>query len=146
MTHNGEINLAQLLANLQPELEPTSYVFCTLSDDQFQALTIEARGTFREQEGVTVILTQSQAQESSLAFQDSFACITLKVHSSLQAVGLIAAVTTRLAEAGISVNPVAGYYHDHLFVPWDRRGEAMALLLELQKPASQQGPNSHPRL
>jgi hypothetical protein len=143
---SGETNLDKMLDNLQPELEPAPYVFCTLSEGQFQALSIDPRGTFQEQEGVTVILTQAQAEENNLAFQGSFACITLSVHSSLQAVGLIAAVATRLADAGISVNPVAGYYHDHLFVPWDRRGEAMALLLALQKPTDPQDSNSHPRL
>lgn len=143
---SGETDLAKMLANLQPELEPTPYVFCTLPDDQFHALSLETRGMFRELEGVTVIVAQPQAQEHSLAFEGSFACITLRVHSSLQAVGLIAAVAARLAEAGISLNPVAGYYHDHLFVPWDRRGEAMALLLELQRPTYRHDANSHPRL
>jgi len=146
MSHHGETNLEQLLANLQPELEQTAYVFCALTAEQFHALAIEPRGTFREQEGVTVILTKPEAEDQNLAYQDSFACITLNVHSSLQAVGLIAEVANRLANAGISVNPVAGYYHDHLFVPWDRRGEAMALLLEIQKPTNQHGTNSHPRL
>ena len=54
--------------------------------------------------------------------------ITLNVHSSLDAVGFLAAITTRLATAGMGVNPVSGYFHDHLFVPADRADEAMAIL------------------
>jgi YidC/Oxa1 family membrane protein insertase len=43
-------------------------------------------------------------------------------------VGFLAPIMTRLAEAGISVNPVSAFYHDHLFVPWDKRNEAMEIL------------------
>ena len=146
MDPSGETNLDRLLSNLKPELELSPYIFCTVSESQWHDLKIEPRGTFQEQEGFTLILTQSQADEAGLDYQGHWACITLTVHSSLEAVGLIAAVSTRLAEAGISTNPVAGYYHDHLFVPWDRRGEAMALLLELQKPADNTASDKHPRL
>lgn len=142
----GETNLERMLANLKPELAASPFVFCSLSDREYRAIELEPQGIFREQEGVTLILTQAQADDQGLPYEGIFACITLRVHSSLQAVGLMAAVSTRLAEAGISVNPVAGFYHDHLFVPWERRGEAMALLLKLQNSSPQGGSNSHPRL
>ncbi|MGC8878761.1 MAG: ACT domain-containing protein [Anaerolineae bacterium] len=38
----------------------------------------------------------------------------MTVHSSLSAVGSLAETTGTLARAGISVNPVTAYYHDHL--------------------------------
>ena len=57
-----------------------------------------------------------------------WARIFLGVHSSLEAVGLTAVLSSRLAEAGISANVVAGLFHDHLFVPWDRREEAIDCL------------------
>ena len=53
--------------------------------------------------------------------------ITLNIHSSLEAVGFLAAITARLAAAGMGVNPVAGYFHDHLFVPAERAEDAMAI-------------------
>jgi len=48
--------------------------------------------------------------------------------SSLDAVGFLAAITSRLAEAGISVNAVWGYQHDHLFVPDQKATEVLNLL------------------
>ena len=43
--------------------------------------------------------------------------ITVMVHSALDAVGFLATITTRLAAAGIGVNLVSAFFHDHLFVP-----------------------------
>lgn len=60
------------------------------------------------------------------------AWITLTVHSDLQAVGLTAAVATSLADAGISCNVVAAAHHDHLFVPVESAGLAIAVLQALQ--------------
>ena len=84
---------------------------------------------FREKEGWTVIIAESVAKEIQLKYE--FVCrkITLNVHSSLDAVGFIAAVASRLTErASCGVNPVSGYYHDHLFVPVDRVDDAMKVL------------------
>lgn len=81
-----------------------------------------------EQEGTTLILTAEAAERAGLAA--TFPCrrITLTVHSALEAVGLMAAVATALADAGIGCNPVAGYHHDHLFVPAGRANDAMRAL------------------
>nr|WP_255536405.1 ACT domain-containing protein [Pacificimonas pallii] len=57
--------------------------------------------------------------------------ITLNVHSSLAAVGFLARITTALAKAGIGVNPVSGFHHDHLFVPDGRERDAMAVLAQV---------------
>ena len=61
--------------------------------------------------------------------------ITLTVHSSLEAIGFLAAITGRLAEAGISVNAVSAFYHDHLFVPEHRAEEALHHLQNVSKQA-----------
>jgi hypothetical protein len=49
--------------------------------------------------------------------------------SSLEAVGFLAAVTTKLASAGI--NPVSAFFHDHLFLSIDHIDKAKSLLEEL---------------
>ena len=73
----------------------------------------------REEEGLAAIRPDPAGE---------WARISLGVHSSLDAVGLTAALSTRLAKAGIGANMIAGLRHDHLFVPWERREEALDLL------------------
>ena len=128
---NGETDLKTLLATMHPFLHPSPYVFCSVSQDTYEGLLFDPLGTFREPEGITIIVTQQQAIDSGLPFDTTWACITLTVHSSLSAVGFLAAVTGRLAQAGISVNPVSACYHDHLFVPWESRWQAMDELRRL---------------
>ncbi|MBC7228393.1 MAG: ACT domain-containing protein [Thermoflexales bacterium] len=130
---NGETDLKTLLAAMQPVLHELPYVFCSVSRDIYDKLPFEPLGTFREQEGVTIIVTQQQASDNGFPFDMTWACITLQVHSSLSAVGFLAVITSRLAKAGISVNPVSAYYHDHLFVPWESRWQVMDILKELSR-------------
>ena len=56
------------------------------------------------------------------------AWLTLEVHSSLESVGLTAAVSARLAARGIACNVIAGYHHDHLLVPVARADDAIEAL------------------
>jgi len=124
----GETDLAALLRAMEPRLHDVPYVFAVVNAGEFARLPFTPRGTFREDEGITIIAAQSDADAAGLSYDGQWACITLTVHSSLSAVGFIAALSARLASAGLSVNPVSAYYHDHLFVPWERRDEAMAAL------------------
>ena len=127
----GETELGKLLAGMMPELQPGEFVFCTVPPERVAGLPAEPVGWFREAEGVAVILPRGDAESAGLA--GAFPCrmITLGVHSSLDAVGFLAAVLARLAAAGISVNPVAGYHHDHLFVPTASAEAALEVLRAL---------------
>ena len=89
-------------------------------------------GMFQEKEGITVILPREQADGLSLPYSLACAWITLTVHSSLEAVGLTAAISQALAEANISCNVVAAYYHDHLFIPIADADRAMEVQLALR--------------
>jgi hypothetical protein len=125
----GEKDLRVLLASMAPSLDAENFVFCTADDLQIVLkLGILPKGMFAEKEGTTLILTKSEAQQASLSFSGEYRCITLNVHSSLEAVGLTAAVSTALAQANISANVVAAYYHDHIFVPSNKALIAMSTL------------------
>jgi hypothetical protein len=124
----GLSELVELLRSMRPALIGQPFVFASIPRQALATLAFIPLGTFCESEGVTVIATQTQAWSAGWPAEDSWACITLMVHSSLHAVGFLAAVAAALAREGISVNPVSAYYHDHLFVPWDERMRAMETL------------------
>ncbi|WP_331371698.1 ACT domain-containing protein [Sinorhizobium chiapasense] len=114
---SGETDLARLLAEMTPILQEGEYVYCTVQGDAAPWLALEPIGTFREAEGLTLILERSRADTAGLSYGPVLRLITLGVHSALEAVGLTAAVSGALTRAGISANIVAAYYHDHIFVP-----------------------------
>ena len=119
-------HLPTLLAGLDPQLRPGVYVFCAV--DPGTVLDVEPVASMAEDEGRTVVLPEADAGRLGLVTAFRCAWITLRVASSLDAVGLLARVTSALAAHGISVNPVAGFHHDHLFVPHDRADDALAVL------------------
>ncbi|MEL6247973.1 MAG: ACT domain-containing protein [Cyanobacteria bacterium J06648_16] len=125
----GETDLQQLLAAMTPVLQPGIYVFCTVPAGAIPT-QVDPVCQFREAEGTTLIVRQEQAELAGLAYTYPARMITLTVQSSLAAVGFLAAITTRLAAEGISVNPVSAYYHDHLFVPVAQAEQALAVLVD----------------
>ncbi|WP_434051596.1 MAG: ACT domain-containing protein [Roseibium sp.] len=128
----GETDLNTLITQMRPMLDPEPYVFCTFANRTFQDLVdYDAIGLFAETEGTTAILPVERARELGLADAEWFRRITLTVHSSLEAVGLTAAIAEALTKEGISANVVAAYFHDHVFVPAERAGEAMDALRNL---------------
>ncbi len=68
-----------------------------------------------------------------LGLEFTFVCawITLKVNSALEAVGLTAAFSSALGDAGISCNVIAAYHHDHIFVPLQEAQKALEVLEHL---------------
>jgi uncharacterized protein len=129
----NELNLEALLRGMNPELQPGVYVFCTISKESEIPAMTRPLLTFREAEGTTLVVQREQAESLGLTYQFVSRLITLTVHSSLEAIGFLAAITSRLSEAGISVNVVSAFYHDHLFVPQDRADEALAVLQEMMR-------------
>jgi hypothetical protein len=113
-----ETNLPTLLRNLRPALHGEAFGFFLLAEAVALPLLPGARGSFREEEGLTLILPVETARAHGLRPESAWALITLTVHSSLSAVGFLAAISAALAAAGISLNAVSACTHDHLFVPW----------------------------
>lgn len=131
---SGETNLDTLLSSMQPNVLEQDYVFCTVQNtDLASHLNMKPIATFMEEEGLTLVLEQAMADTHKLAYESVFSCITLTVHSSLDAVGLTAAVATKLAEHDISANVIAAYYHDHIFVQKEKADAALQALKSFQK-------------
>ncbi|MEN3373956.1 ACT domain-containing protein [Dechloromonas sp. ZS-1] len=131
---SGITDLATLLRSMTPALNAGEYCFATLPPDHPLPLTA-CIATLLEREGRSVVLSTEDAAQWQLAAQFPCAWITLTVHSALHAVGLTAAVSHALAEAGIACNVVAGNCHDHLFVPYAAAERAMHILNRLAETA-----------
>ncbi|QNE78888.1 ACT domain-containing protein [Streptomyces finlayi] len=126
----GERDLRTLLKSMRPELNPGRYVFTTVPDGPVPE-GVSPVVTVTEREGLTLVLPETEADTAGLAYAYVAGWITLRVRSALDAVGLTAAVALALTDAGISCNVVAGYHHDHLFVPHQRAAEAVSVLERL---------------
>ncbi|WP_434926419.1 ACT domain-containing protein [Shewanella sp. HL-SH2] len=125
---NGIINLSTLLATMKPAIMPGDWVFCTVKGTLVDYVHLNPLATFVEAEGLTLLLSQTQADHNNIAYSGTFKQITLTVNSSLEAVGLTAAIATQLTEHNISANVVAAYYHDHIFIPIDKAQLALAAI------------------
>ncbi len=131
---SGETDLARLLASMAPELTDEEYVFCIFEDARYGDYPeLQPVAAIAEKEGLTLVIPKSCADELNLFYQSVFGRITLNVHSSLDAVGLTAALSEALTAKGISANVVAGYYHDHIFVQRELAKKALEALQELAR-------------
>lgn len=136
-TMSGENDLRTLLSRMRPQLNAGRYVFTTDAGGTAGHGASELPpgvtpvATVAEEEGVTRVIRLEDAEAAGLPYDYVAGWITLRVHSALGAVGLTAAVAGKLASADLSCNVIAGFYHDHLFVPYERAAEAVLLIEEL---------------
>lgn len=125
----GETDLNRLLHSMSPTLLTDDFVF--ISSKNAKTLLqqgLEPKCLFEEAEGTTLVITRKAAIAFNLPTGAIYHCISLNVHSSLEAVGLTAAVSAALAKAQISANVIAAYYHDHIFVPASKSAMALDVL------------------
>ncbi|KAL7905345.1 ACT domain-containing protein [Trichoderma velutinum] len=127
----GEKSLAKLLATLTTTLHDPTFVFATLANASDLPPLEETQLLFKEKEGITVIVSREYATAHKIDFFFPCKMITLNVTSSLEAIGFMAVIATKLAETNMGVNPVSGFYHDHLFIPLGREQEAVEVLNRL---------------
>ena len=124
----GETNLETLLATMSPNLMAEEYVFCSVQGDYIDYNALSPLASFRESEGLTLVISKEMALAHQLPFESVFRGITLTIHSSLDAVGLTAAVSGKLTANNISANVIAAYYHDHIFVQSEKAELALKVL------------------
>lgn len=122
-----------MISGMTPELRHGTFVFVTTNDPALIAsFSAKAVSTFKEDEGISMIIPVDIAEKSMLNVDHPMRCITLNVFSSLEGVGLTAAVSTALGDNAIPCNMVAAFHHDHVFVPSEMCDQAMKILISLQ--------------
>jgi hypothetical protein len=131
----GETDLNTLLRSLKADLVDGIFVFVTVPTGQVSP-GLSPRMIFQEAEGTTLVLLKDAAVAADLPYEFPSRMITLNIHSSLDAVGFMARIATALGNEGMGVNPVAGFYHDHLFVPNGREQDALRILSQIAKDAA----------
>jgi hypothetical protein len=125
----GEKNLNILLKSLNPKLLPETYVFCLVPHGEYGDLkAANPIASFMEDEGLSIILPKRQADLHNMDYDGEFKAITLRVHSSLDAVGMTAAISVKLTQDNISANIIAAFNHDHVFVNAKDADRALNLL------------------
>lgn len=125
----GETDLGRMLASLDVERRPGTFTFVT---GEWPSLVANAHAAIEEDEGTTLVVAVDDARAAGAPVEFAAAWLTLTVHSALEAVGLTAAFSVALGDAGISCNVLAGYHHDHLLVPADRADQAIEVLRTLR--------------
>ncbi len=126
----GETNLIKLIKEMQPVLNSGEYVFSTV-ESSINMSQKDILCEFKEKEGISVVIEKKIADKLKLHYDFIASWITLEVHSSLDAVGLSALISTELAKHTISCNIIAGFFHDHIFVAIKDGPKAIKILVEL---------------
>jgi len=115
---------------LEPQLHEGTFVFVSVPHG-VDVAGLDVVATMSEDEGLTLVLSEEQAEARGLPVLLRVAWITLSTATDLGAVGITAAFSRALAEVGIACNVIAGAFHDHVFVPVDRADQAIAVLRNL---------------
>lgn len=129
---SGMTDLDMLLTSMSPQLMDGDYVFCTVKGTLSEFVQYNPLATYQEREGLTLVLSVEEARRGKFEFDGVYRLITLMVHSSLDAVGLTAAVANKLTSYGISANVIAAYYHDHILIQKEKAELALTALKEFR--------------
>lgn len=129
---NGHTSLEYLLAHAQPRLDATEYVFASFPGARYADLAwMKPLASIQEEEGLSLVIERETAELAGISTEVLFCRISFEIHSSLEAVGFTVAISSKLAEKGICANIMAGFFHDHVFVPSARAGDALLALMDL---------------
>ena len=130
---SGKTNLKEILDKINPRLLDETFVFITSSEPHEDLInSLKPKATFLEDEGITLVINQKDADAHSLQYDGIFKCISLGVHSSLESCGLISTITRELTKHKISSNIFSGYFHDHIFVQNNLAAEALRVISSIE--------------
>lgn len=134
----AERDLSKLLSSLHVKAREGMWRFETINKDSASwAELVSLRDVrqiamlFQEDEGLTVIT----AATDDTPAENRWVWLELSVYSDLNAVGFLSKVAAALTQAGIPCNAVAAFHHDHIFVPEEKAGAAVAALEALRTQA-----------
>ncbi|TKX20265.1 ACT domain-containing protein 2 [Elsinoe australis] len=133
-----------MITSMTPVLHPEPCVYATVSasapQEKLLALLPLARAIFNEgDDGMSILLplATAKAYPRLLTIIDPIMNhIELKVYSSLEGIGLTAAVAQALTDAKIPCNVIAALKHDHVYVPKEKAEAALQALNDLVEEAS----------
>jgi len=123
----GETDLAAMLATLGVQRRPGVFTYIAV-EVPTAGLIAAAHAVVKEGRLTTIVLPIDAAERAGQLATVELAWLTVTVQSSLEAVGLTAAISARLTALDIPCNVLAGYHHDHLLVPVDRVDDAVDAL------------------
>lgn len=112
--------------NLKYKLHPSRFVYCSLVNFMFNPEDILF--SFREEEGITFVVSEEVARLNNILFEETWALISVETITSLNSTGITAHISALLSKHKIPCNIVAGFYHDYLLVPYDSGSEAVQVL------------------
>ncbi|PNS15305.1 hypothetical protein CAC42_5476 [Sphaceloma murrayae] len=152
MTHGAEHDVSSqtpvtstsaMIAGMTPFLHQDRCVYATFKRPIDSGLLIEildiSNAIFNEgKDGLSILLPLEKlgALSDHLSMVEPIMRhIELQVYSSLEGVGLTAAIANALTAINLPCNVVAALKHDHIYVPEDRADEAMMALHRLVEEA-----------
>lgn len=122
---SGETDLGRILEAIEVTRREGVFVFATIPPGH-QLPDLPLAAMVAEEQGTTIVLNRDIAVGAGVEFDFEAAWLTVSTHTSLEAVGVTASVSTALAVKGIPCNVLAGFHHDHLLVPFQMAAEAMS--------------------
>jgi hypothetical protein len=121
-------DLEALLRTLSPVLREGRWVFVRF--DRRPPFDAEVAASIREGSAMSAVVAESEAARLNLEHGEAWAWLECPLATSGDT-GVTSVLTTALARSAIPCKVIAGIDHDHLFVPFDQRADALATLDEL---------------
>jgi ribosome-associated protein YbcJ (S4-like RNA binding protein) len=132
-------NLNAVLRAVTPNLHEGRWVFASF--ERRPPFDLEIAASIREGSAMSTVIAEQDAERLSLPYEQVWAWIECP-STRAGAVRATGALLAALGRATIACNVITGIGGDHLFVPFDQREDALAVLDELTMDRSRSRPRS----